>query len=300
MELRSIAVSGWRGMNLSPDGKTVLVSREGKFRTWDAATGQDTTPLNLPDDVKFEHCTFTPDGKNLVAGSGQKATIWEWPAMKLVRTIDLPKPSMDRPDVPDNKQNRCRFVAVSPDGKWLVTITQLEWYREHESFRSSGIADGVVDVWEFSTGKRVRRLAESGSTFRSGVFTPDGQFILIGGGGTIPADEQGGEQEFTGEINLFDPIAGRHMRSFEVTKKPNNAQFRYIIGSTLTPDGLTLHVSYNTGVIVAFEVATGKPRRTLTGHRGFVMGLAMSADGKRLISGGHDGTALVWDVTLTR
>ncbi len=52
-------------------------------------------------------------------------------------------------------------------------------------------------------------------------------------------------------------------------------------------------MSYNTGDIVAYEVATGRPRRTLTGHRGYVGGLAASADGRRLISGSHDSTALV-------
>ena len=57
-------------------------------------------------------------------------------------------------------------------------------------------------------------------------------------------------------------------------------------------------MSYNTGEVVAYEVATGKPRRTLTGHRGYVVGLAFSADGRRLISGGHDCAAVVWDVTL--
>jgi RNA polymerase sigma factor (sigma-70 family) len=299
VELRSVPASAWRDMNLSPDGKTILVGREGKFQVWDAATGRETTPANLPDDVKFEHCTFTPDGKKLIAAAGPKVTIWEWPAMKLVRTLDLPKPSKDRPDAPDNNENRCRNLAVSPDGKWLVTMTQREWYRDHEWGRSNSIADGVVDVWELSTGKRVRRLAESGSTFRSGMFTPDGQFILIGVGGIIPADEERGEQEFTGEINLFDPIAGRHVRGFEVPKGPDTAVYRYIGGSVISPDGRTLYVSYNTGEIVAFEVATGKPRRTLTGHRGYVAGLSMSADGKRLISGGQDGIALVWDVALS-
>src|SRR5688500_19969468 len=40
------------------------------------------------------------------------------------------------------------------------------------------------------------------------------------------------------------------------------------------------------------------PYTTLFRSRGYVGGLAVSADGRRLISGGHDGTALVWDVTL--
>src|SRR5262249_47516694 len=54
----------------------------------------------------------------------------------------------------------------------------------------------------------------------------------------------------------------------------------------------------NTGEIAAFEVATGQLRRTLTGHRGYVGALGMAPDGRRLISGGHEGSALLWDVTL--
>jgi hypothetical protein len=57
-------------------------------------------------------------------------------------------------------------------------------------------------------------------------------------------------------------------------------------------------VSYNTGDIVAFEVATGQPRRTLSGHRGYVPALGFGSDGRRLISGSAEGAALVWDVTL--
>ncbi len=57
-------------------------------------------------------------------------------------------------------------------------------------------------------------------------------------------------------------------------------------------------MSYNTGDIVGFEVATGQPRWTLSGHRGYVAALECSPDGRRLLSGGKDGTALVWDVTL--
>jgi hypothetical protein len=57
-------------------------------------------------------------------------------------------------------------------------------------------------------------------------------------------------------------------------------------------------MTYSTGQIVGFEVATGQPRRTLSPHRGWVGALGLSADGRRLISGGPDMTALVWDLTL--
>src|SRR5262249_43813524 len=45
------------------------------------------------------------------------------------------------------------------------------------------------------------------------------------------------------------------------------------------------------------EVATGQERHRLSGHSGRLMALAFTADGSRLVSGGTDSTALVWDLT---
>src|SRR5581483_7822595 len=146
--------------------------------------------------------------------------------------------------------------------------------------------------------KRVRRLAESRATFSSATFTPDGRVVLVGAGGTIPAEGDRPAEEFAGELNLLDPAAGRWVRGFEVPPPAPSVSHRYTGWSALAPDGRTLYVSFNTGEVVGFEVATGRPRRALAGHGGFVGALAVSADGRRLISGGRDGVALVWDATL--
>ena len=296
---RSISVRGgvW-GFSLSPDGKTVLVSTDdGKLRTWDTATGLESTPTNLPGDVKFGPLSFTPDGKYLVISSGPKVTIWEWPGMNLARTIELPKPKEIVPEDPKvRRESECQVASVSPDGKWLVTVSACHWLRGPE--RGDAASDGVVDLWDFATGKRIRRLVVSQGVYRSGGFTADGLFLLTGAGGTIQlADGRDGES-FTGEINLIDPIAGRWVRGFDGPPVPKTVSFRYVGGSVFAPDGRTLYVSYNTGEIVAFEVATGHPRRTLTGHQGYVPVLTVSADGRRLLSGGRDGIAMVWDTTL--
>ena len=44
-----------------------------------------------------------------------------------------------------------------------------------------------------------------------------------------------------------------------------------------------------------WDVATGQMRLTLTGHGSIVPCVAFSLDGKRLASGGFDGTKGVWD-----
>jgi hypothetical protein len=212
--------------------------------------------------------------------------------MRLVRTIKLPKPATTP------GENACQSVAVSPDGRWLVTVANRYWVREENGLRFGHAADGVVDVWDLTTGKRVRRLAEARTVFESATFTADGRVVLVGSGGTIPAEGGRPAEPLEGNMNLLDPVAARRVRSFTPDRRGGRTMGGGGRPTLLSPDGRTLYASYNTGEVVGFEVATGQPRRTLAGHRGYVGALGIRPDGRRLISGGHDGVALVWDVTL--
>ena len=64
-----------------------------------------------------------------------------------------------------------------------------------------------------------------------------------------------------------------------------------------SPDGKMLACAEDHNRVLVYEVATGKPRRELRGHQAAVRALAWSADGRFLVSGSMDATALVWDVT---
>jgi hypothetical protein len=52
--------------------------------------------------------------------------------------------------------------------------------------------------------------------------------------------------------------------------------------------------------IHVLEVATGKERLRLDGHKGAVVSLVFSMDGRTLVSSSEDTTALVWDLAGTR
>jgi hypothetical protein len=232
---------------------------------------------------------FTPDGRRLVTASGPHVTVLDWPEMKVRRSFDLPKPDKQ------SKEYECQKLAVSPDGRWLVTVSERSGWRSENPPAPAG---GVVDLWDLGTGQHIRRLAEwlklnwyfQPSTMAT--FTADGRIVVAPGTGTVPAQGGQPEQPSAGAAGLLDPLTPRWVRSFGTLEG-----HYYTAAVVVSPDGRTLYLSFDTSEILAFEVATGKLRRTIYGHAGCVRSLAMAPDGRRLLSGSDDGFALLWDAT---
>jgi RNA polymerase sigma factor (sigma-70 family) len=275
---------------VSPDGRTVLASGGDKrLRMWDLATGRETTPADLPDGLRAGTLAFTPDGRQLVTARGAHITVLDWPGMKVRHSFDVPKPDNQ------GKEYDCQGLAVSQDGHRLVTVAERSGWRGEKGLRDGAGVIAVVDVWDLGTGQRVCRLAECKDIPRSlttATFTADGRVVLAPGKGSVPAQGGRPEQPFQGEVALLDPVTPRWVRSLTSSGR------QYTVATVVSPDGRTLYVSFDTCEIVAFEVATGKPRRNLYGHGDFVGSLAMGPDGRRLIAGCHDASAYLWDVTL--
>ena len=73
-----------------------------------------------------------------------------------------------------------------------------------------------------------------------------------------------------------------------------NSQVALLVFSA---DGRTLASGGEDQTVRLWEVATGKERSRLVGHRGWVLSGAFSPDGRRFFSGSNDTTVLIWDVT---
>jgi WD40 repeat protein len=67
----------------------------------------------------------------------------------------------------------------------------------------------------------------------------------------------------------------------------------------ISPDG-TLFAAGADNSIRLWDVATGRELSPLRGHHGVVQSLAFFPDGKRLLSGSSDTTALVWELSTVQ
>src|SRR5262249_21853446 len=137
---------------LSPDGKTIVGGTyDQNFKTWDVSTGKETAPPGQLAGAKAEHARFH-DAKTLITIRPDTVTIWNWPAGTVRQSFHLPPPDKQPGDT------RCQQAALSPDGKSLVTMAYRHMTREERGMRFASGADHVVDLWDATTGQRLRRL----------------------------------------------------------------------------------------------------------------------------------------------
>jgi hypothetical protein len=104
------------------------------------------------------------------------------------------------------------------------------------------------------------------------------------------------------QIVVIDAIEGKELRRFG--KKAGNG-FDVSDAAALSRDGKMVVASVSERgkwdgqtTLILWETATGRERgHFLLGRRGQTSGVAISADGRFIVSGGSDTSALVWDAT---
>jgi WD40 repeat protein len=69
---------------------------------------------------------------------------------------------------------------------------------------------------------------------------------------------------------------------------------------TFSPDGKTLASASYDKTVRLWNLASGQPVRTLTGHTGWIESVAFSPDGNLLASASRDTTVRLWVATMPR
>jgi hypothetical protein len=259
---------------VSPDGKHLLSgSKDGTARLWDIETANEVQSF-MPKSGWVKGLGFSKDGTCVLTGThpppapGQRGKFqvarWEVESKRYLGGWsvefggDLKSSGLQPP-----------LVAFPPQGGQFVIAETLK--------TPNGWQGGRLMFMDLENPIDIRQpLLERGATVSSMIIAFDGKKVLTGG----EAQDQ--------TLRLWDletgTITGVGGRTAGVQCVALSGTGKRALSGGLDK---TIHV---------WELATGKPMRSLIGHTGPVTCVAFSPDGNRVLSGSQDKTVRLWDV----
>lgn len=247
------------------DATRILTSgADGAVRLWNAASGSNVLtlpPPGVPDSSHQAFGTFSPDG---------------------TRVLTMLKP--DTLGVGYWTNTGVISIHEAASGRMLVSITEgfavTACLSPDNNQLATGGFDTAVKLWDARTGKLRAELAGHEGRIPSASFSSNGLWLLTG--------------SWDGTARVWDSATGKNLAVLNTGKMVDASAFSADGKMVLTLAGdrggehkyLQLWDWSNTpgGSVAAFS-----------GHEGSIQDFALSADAKRLVTGGTDNTARIWD-----
>jgi RNA polymerase sigma factor (sigma-70 family) len=266
------------GLQLARDGRILYtLGMDKTVRVWDLVGGEEKRRLQLEQDFQpawFDVLALSPDGRTLaVLSAAQTIRLFDTDSFRELRNFKGPE-AIRGSAFPDDDRS---LVIWSGDLK--VRIWDAATGRQRCEYPlTQDLRIGQPKFGFTADGKAV-----TPPTNYHAALSPDGRLLAIGNDRHVLPLEKC--------FLVFKDLAtGRDVRRLD--KLPTDVN-----RIAFSPDGRMLAWSGRWDpTIYLMETASGRERRRFAGHLGWVLSLAFSADGERLISGSVDTTALVWDV----
>lgn len=313
------------------DSKTLLSVGEsdGIVRFWDVATGKLIRQVSLDAKYRnpfpFKRLILSADGKRVVGSDYKTSVVWEAATGTRQRAIEWEEThiadftvsadgqtiaALTRRDEEtalhvrntatgetrfrQKKENSLRQFLFSPNGELLAELDEENIFiwavdngkkllHKNTSVNTAAFSpdgkslavaiDDKVLLWETASGKEqaVLRKPDTGGCFAL-RFSADGKILAVG---------------CNAGFVLWDVAARRVLRTVPQ---------RFFNQIAFSPDGKTLAL-HGMSVIQLWDVGTGKALHPRQDHDDHVNGMAVSADGRTLVSTAWGGSGpLVWDL----
>jgi WD40 repeat protein len=289
-----------------PDGTHIATSTfsDKTIILWDVATGQKLRTLE-GHDSQVHSLAFSPDGRQLLAGCGEprekkgEMVLWDLTTTRKLRVFR-------------GYEGHVATIALSPDGRRAVGCdshgTCILWDvatgQQLHSFARAGTAsvfspdgrflvttgdyDGLI-LWDIENYQAIRKFAADHFS-RVVAFSPDGRYVLSGGGASDP-------KAGVCRVYLFEAGTGAKVRSFD----GHRGLVQFV---AFSPSGAQVLTGSPDGTVILWHAASGRQLRAFGGHTDLLIPAAISADGRRLLSRtfryDQPGLCHLWDATTGR
>ncbi|MGF1580856.1 MAG: WD40 repeat domain-containing protein [Gemmataceae bacterium] len=310
----------------SPAGDLILTaSGDSTLKLWDPATGRATKTLE-GHKGSITSAEFSPNGKYIVSASIDRSLkIWDVSSGKATKTIDinggLPSCVRFHPNGQSIASSHVDSMIRTWDVKsgdlnrvWTAhnePITCLSYNKEGSKLASSGM-DRVIKVWDTANPNNPATVLSGHNGPVSVVaFRPDGRHLASAGSDRIvklwklpEGTRRDPEQDFRGHQDWITSLAfgpkgafmisasvDQTLRLWEITTSeiPFQAEHTGSVNVVrVSPDGNTLATGATDKTIKIWDLKTGTERKTLLAHKGAVINLSFTGDGKTLVSSGRD------------
>jgi WD40 repeat protein len=318
--LRKGHEGGIRAVAFSPDGTVAAsVSREdATIRIWGTASG--TQLLKIPvtwtgPDVWWSeegsHVAFAPYGRELLTWTHDAAVRYWKPDDLESRTLQLGTTRATAMAfshdgtlgavVEYDGGSRIKIALYELDGGRSVTsldpfdgksgsdpwISSLAFSPDKKKLAVGVLGSSLqetpspsVQIWDLKREVIERRIRPAVAPPGHVCFSPDGSLLATSPTRGAP-------------LQLWRTSDGNEVRSFKLEA---DAHGRDPAPIAFAPDSKRLAAADANRDIYVWELTVGDKVRTFQGHQKAVTSLAISPDGKTLLSGSEDATMLLWDL----
>ncbi len=314
------------GVAISPDGCVAATTGTDRIvRFWDIGTGKPLGVRSGHTDLPTTVC-FAPDGIRVAtAGGDLTARIWDarpsrtgWDGWEIASAARLLLASCGgskfiplRP-VPDpvpvelvGHTNNIAEIRFNSTGRYAVTASR----------------DKTARVWDTRTGQTVCVVSGHTAEVISVAITPNGNRVLIGTESGVVSlwDRRTG-----GLIRVFNPVTAASTYSMDLSADAGKIAAMVNVGKvwdlqsgktlfqdseddgyavSITPDGSRIAIGFRSASLVEGQACFAKVYNTtssscvavLRGHTHWIHLIAITPDGRRVVTASWDKTTRVWD-----